>query len=171
MATTTINYAASATITISPASLASSSTRTAGVESDVISNVSNKYVDALVSGKITTGTSPTASKQIDVWVWAVLSDDLSSTVTYPDVMDGTGSAETVTSENVRNSMMRLACSILVDSTSDRTYYVAPFSVAALFGGVMPTRWGLFISHDTAVNLNSTSGNHAFQYTGVKYDVA
>ena len=157
-------YAASASITISPASLATSSTRTAGVESDVISNASNLYVDALVAGKITTGTSPTVNKQIDIWVYAQLDD----TPSYPDVIDGTASAETITSENVRNSAMRLAASITVDATSDRPYYVAPFSVAALFGGVLPQRWGLFIAHDTAVNLNSTSGNHAFSYQGVNY---
>jgi len=171
MAAATVNYTGSATITISPASLATSSTRTAGVESDVVSNISTKYVDVLVSGKITTGTSPTVSKQIDIWVYAPISDDLSSSVSYPDVLDGTGSAETITSENVRNAAMRPAATIVVDSISDRTYPVAPFSVAALFGGVMPPRWGLFIAHDTGVNLNSTSGNHAFSFIGVKFDIA
>lgn len=171
MATVTTNYTASATITIAPENVATSSTRTAGVESTVISNVSNKFVDALVSGKWTAGTSPSASKQVDIWVYAPISDDLSSSVTYPDVIDGTSSAETMTSENVRNSAMKLAASIVVDSTSDRVYSVAPFSVAALFGGVLPTRWGLFISHDTAVNSNSTAGNHAWSYVGVKWDIA
>lgn len=163
MATLKNLYAASATITISPASTATSSTRVAGVESDVISNATNLYLDALVSGKITTGTSPTASKQIDIWVYASQDD----TPSYADVLDGTGSAETITSENVRNAAMKLACSILVDNTSDRTYYMAPVSVASLFGGVLPQRWGLFISHDTGVNLNSTGGNHAFSYQGVQ----
>lgn len=171
MATVTLNYTASATITIAPENVASSSSRTAGVESAVVSNISNKFLDALVSGKWTAGTSPTASRQVDIWVYAPISDDLSSTVSYPDVMDGTSSAETATSENVRNASMRLAATILTDNTSDRTYAVAPFSVAALFGGIMPTRWGLFISHDSAVNSNSTAGNHAWSYVGVKADIA
>lgn len=159
-----IKYAASATITITLASLASSATRTAGVESTAISNVTNVYVDALVSGKITTGTTPTVDKQIDIWVYASHDD----VPTYPDVLDGTDSAETITSENVRNSAMRLAHVIQIDSTSDRTYWVSKFSVAALFGGVLPRQWGLFIAHDTAVNLNATGTNHEFKYDGIEY---
>lgn len=168
MSTFSPSYTASATITIAPQNIATSTTRTAGVESDVVSNISNLFTDVLVSGIWTAGTSPTAGKQVDIWVYAPISDDLASTVTYPDVIDGASSAETITSENVRNSAMRFAASILVDSTSDRSYYVAPFSIAALFGGVMPTRWGIFIAHDTAVNSNSTSGNHVWKYVGVKW---
>ena len=37
---------------------------------------------------------------------------------------------------------------------------------AAFGGVVPKNHGLFVTHDTAVNLNSTAGNHSFSYTGV-----
>jgi hypothetical protein len=164
MADFKIKYAASAGITISPASLATSTTRTAGTESDVIDNTTNLYVDALVAGKITTGTSPTAGRQIDIWVYSILND----TPVYPDVLDGTSSAETITSENVRNAGMALMESILVDSTSDRTYYLKPKSVAALFGGVMPKKWGIFVAHDTGVNLNATGSNHQFDYTGVHY---
>jgi hypothetical protein len=163
----TLDYAASIALTISPANVASSSTRTGGVESDVVSNLTNKYLDVLVSGLWTAGTSPTAGKIVDIWVYAPLIDDLSSGLTYPDVIDGSSSAETITSENVRNAAMRLAAQIVVDSTTGRGYSVAPFSVARLFGGVVPTRWGLFIAHDTGVNSDSTSGNHFWNYTGVK----
>jgi hypothetical protein len=159
-----LKYASPATITISLASLGTSSSRTAGQESTAIDNGTNLYVDALVSGKITTGTSPTVSKQIDIWIYAAHDE----TPTYPDVLDGTDSAETITSENVRNSAMRLATAIVVDATSDRTYWVAPFSVAALFGGILPRRWGLFIAHDTAVNLNATGSNHEWKFTGVHF---
>jgi hypothetical protein len=161
MATIKPAYTSSATITISPASLGSSATRVDGRESTAVDNTSNLFLDCLVSGKVTTGTSPTAGKQIDIWVYA--SEDGTN---YPDVFDGTDSAETVTSENVRNSALRLAATIIIDSTSDRAYYVAPFSIAALYGGTVPRKWGLFITHDTGVNLNSTAGNHAWSYTGL-----
>lgn len=161
-----LKYGASATITITLASLATSSNRTAGQESNAVTTTA-PITDYLVSGKVTTGTSPTVDKIIDVWVYAELDDSHA----YPDVFDGTDSAETVTSENVRNSALRLACSIRVDNTSDRTYYVAPFSVASLFGGVLPGRWGLFVTHDTAVNLNATGSNHAFKYTPIYANVS
>jgi hypothetical protein len=167
VSTRKLTFAASAEIDIDPESLASSSTLTAGVESLAISNATNRYIDALVGGFITPGTSPTVSTRIEVWVYAAYND----TPSYPDVIDGTKSAETITSENVRNSAMRLAASITVDATSDRTYYVAPFSVAELFGGVMPTHWGLFVVHNTAVNLNATGSNHRFWYTGVTEDIS
>ena len=157
----TLRHGASAAFTITLASLATSSTRVAGRESTAIAHA-EPMVDALVGGKITTGTSPTAGKTIDIWVYAGVND----TPLYPDVLDGTDSDETITSERVRNSAMALAHSIIVDSTSDRTYWIKPFSVAALFGGAMPTDWGLFVTHDTAVNLNSTGGNHALYYTPV-----
>jgi len=162
-----VAYAASAAYTFGVASLATSSTRTAGREGTAVSNTSNKYLDYLIGGTTRTGTSPTAGKQIDLWVYAAYND----TPTYPDVFDGTDSAETVTSENVRNTAIRLAASAIVDSTSDRDYPFAPVSLASLFGGWAPTHHGLFLAHDTAVNLNSTGGNHVFSYTPLYGTVA
>jgi hypothetical protein len=161
-----VQYGASAALTLTLASLATSSSRTTGRESTAVATTGT-VVDYLVGGKITTGTTPTVDKQIDVWVYAAVEDD----PIYPDVFDGTDSAETVTSENVRNGALRLATSIRIDGTSDRTYWIAPFSVAQLFGGHLPTHWGVFVAHDTAVNLNATGGNHAIYYTPVYYNVA
>ena len=166
MPTTTYKpiYATSAALTITLASLATSATRVAGVESDTVDNSTNLYDEVLLSGKITTGTSPTVSKQIDVWVVAAM--DGSST--WPDVFDGTNSAETWTSENVRNAGGQILLSILVDATSDRTYYFSNRSVAALFGGVVPQKFVVFVAHDTAVNLNATGSNHAITMQGVQW---
>lgn len=162
MADVKIAYAASAAMTITLASLATSSTRVAGQESTAVSNTTNKYLDYLVAGKVTTGTTPTDAKQIDVWVYASYED----TPTYPDVFDGTDSAETATSAGVLAGGLILAASISTNNTSDRTYPVAPFSIASLFGGRMPKYFGIFVTHDTGVNLNATGGNHAFWQTGV-----
>ena len=58
-----------------------------------------------------------------------------------------------------------SATMLVDATtSDRTYWFAPVSVAALFGGTLPKYWGAFITHNTGVNLNSTGTNHVISYT-------
>lgn len=168
MATTTTNYAASATITCSTASLATSATFVAGTESTAVDNTTNKYVDALLSGKFTVGTTPTVDTQIRIYVFSVLD----STPTYPDVMDGTDSAETITSVGVGRGFLKLAATLDVDSTtSDRAYNFGPVSVAKLFGGVLPPYWSLFVTHNTGVNANSTAGNHVYKYIGVKYDIA
>lgn len=167
MATVTANYANAATITISPASLATSASFVAGRESDVIDNSSNKYLDALVTGKVTVGTTPTINTQILIYVFAT--ED--QTPTYPDVMDGTDSAETLTSVGVGSGFLKLAAVLSVDSTTSDRSYPFSFTVAALFGGVMPRHWGLFVTHNTGVNLNATGGNHVFKYQGIKHDVA
>lgn len=168
MATVNIAYAASATITCGVASLATSSTFVAGQESSVVDNTTNKYVDALLAGQVTTGTTPTTATAILVYVFAILDD----TPTYPDVMDGTDSAETVTSAGVGSGFLKLAAVMSNDSTtSNRAYAFGPVSVAQLFGGIMPKKWAIFVTHNTGVNLNSTAGNHFFKYTGVTYTVA
>jgi hypothetical protein len=169
MATVTVSYSAATTITCGVASLASSSTFVAGRESDQVDNTSNKYVDALLQGKITVGTTPTVNTQIGVWVWG---SHTSLATTARDVLDGTDSAETLTSEGIRDSFLVQAAAIRVDATtSDRTYEFGPVGLASLFGGALPQFWGVFVAHNTGVALNATGGNHEFKYTGVKYDVA
>ena len=168
MATVTANYAADAQLTVTLASLATSSTFVAGREATAVDNGTNKYVDALLSGKITVGTTPTANTQIRVYVFAATED----TPAWPDVMDGTDSAETLTTIGVGNGFLKLAAVLDVDSTtSDRTYAFGPVSVAQLFGGVLPEDWSVFVAHNTGVNLNATGSNHEISYKGVKFDVA
>lgn len=155
-------------LTISLASLASGSAGvyTAGRESTAVDNTTNVDLDHLVSGKITTGTSPTASRSINVYAYANISSS-SGTPTYPDVLDGTDSDETFTSANVMGSAVRLVASITTDNTSDRAYYFGPVSIASLFGGSLPKFWGVFVAHDSGVALNSTAGNHKISYERIQ----
>lgn len=167
MATQNIAYSADTAITISLASLASSATWVAGVESNVIDNTTNKYVDAFVQGKIQTGTTPTANTQILVFVYGA---SVSPATTNIDVFDGVDSAETTTA-GVRNSMMKLAAVLDVDAATSNKDYPFSFSVAALFGGTLPPFWGLFVAHNTVAALNATGGNHVISYRGITYTVA
>lgn len=168
MSTVKIAYRASTTITIAPENVASSAAFVAGVESAVYDNTSNLDVDVLIAGRWTCGTTPTVNTLCNVYVFAIRDD----TPTYPDVMDGTSSAETVTSAGVGAGFLKLLGSLVIDSTtSDRAYDFGPASVAAAFGGVLPSKFGLFISHNSGVNSNSTAGNHVWKATGVQYTVA
>jgi hypothetical protein len=168
MATTTVNYSSNTTITMDLASLATSSTFVAGRESTQIDNTSNKYIDCLVSGTVSVGTTPTANTTIAIYVYGA---DTSLATTPLDTLDGTDSAETLTNTGILNAL-RLGASIAVPAnTSDVQYIVLPFSVATLFGGVMPKYWGLFVSHNTGVNLRSTNNTDQFDFVGIKYDAA
>lgn len=174
MSTASTNYSSttdSTALTITLASLATSSTQVAGRESTVVDNSSNKYMDARVFGQITTGTSPTTAKSIVIWIYAP-TKIVSSTFTYPvaTTTNLTASDAAATFEAEQRNMLRLGAAIQINSTSDRAYSFS-FSIASKFGGVMPVKWGLWVTHDTGVNLNSTSGNHWIHYTGYKYDIA
>lgn len=169
MADIKTKYPSSSTtaLTISLASLANSSGLTTGRESAAVDNTTNLDLDHLVSGKIRAGTSPTSGNRIEVWAYAPISVS-SGTPTYPaiatsDGIDGTDSAVTALSDNVKFSALRLIASITVDSTSDRDYFIPPTSIASLFGGQMPTHWGVIVFNGSGVALNSTAGNHDISY--------
>jgi hypothetical protein len=151
-----------AALTVTLASLATSATFVSGRESTAVAATGTTVEDELLSGKITTGTSPTAAKEIRVYVYGQIED----TPTYPDVLDGTDSAETITDTELLGTAIRLVEVIPTDDSSDQTYYFGPVGLAQYFGGLLPPRWGVFISHNTGVNLNSTGSNHAIWHQPV-----
>ena len=156
-------YASSAAYTISFASLATSSTLVAGRNATAISNTSNLYLDYLVGGKITVGTTPTAAKAIQIWLYGSIDD----TPTYADSLTGTDAAFTWTSVDVRNAGAAFFNeAITTDTTSNRAFWYRPMGIAPFFGGRLPKNHSIWVSHETAVNLNSTAGNHVLSYTGV-----
>lgn len=168
MAVVTTTYSgAGTTITMDLTSLGSSSSFTAGRESSEIDNTSNKYVDVLVQGKVSVGTTPTANTTIAVYVWG---SDVSLATTPIDVLDGADSAETLTNAGILNALKLGAVISVPAATSDVAYEVLPFSVAQLFGGVMPRFWGLYVAHNTGVALRASANSNQFKYVGIKYDV-
>lgn len=159
-------YAASASVGFGTNlnALATSSTRTAGVQSDQIDNSTNLYDDILLSGNVKLGTGPTVNKQVDVWIVACMNGSSA----YPDVFDANGTtAKTWTSENVRNAGGKLLKSMLSDASTGLFLYFSNESVAALFGGVVPQKFVVFLTHDTGVNLDASAGG-AMNYLGVQW---
>jgi hypothetical protein len=170
MAIVNIAYSANTTITMDLSALAASSTFVAGRESTQVDNTTNLYVDALVSGRFIVGTTPTLPCQLNVYVWGA---DTSLATTAIDVLDGTDSAETLTNTTVLTNALRLgaSCPVLVN-TSNTTYDIAPFSVAQLFGGILPKFWGLYVAHNMTAALKTDAGNtNSFRFNGITYTVA
>lgn len=170
MATQTINYSANTTIAMLLGGLASSATWVSGWGSAEIVNTTNQYVDAIVQGSISVGTTPTANTVINVFVYG--SND-SRIVTPVGGINGLDNAVGITNTGVLYSMLRLGAAInVLVNTSDVAYPVAPFSVAQLFGGVLPKYWGLYVAHNTGFALrNNVVNTNSFSYVGIKYDVA
>lgn len=159
-------YGTAADATITLASLATSSTLLVGRESTAIDNSSLLAMDYLVSGKITVGTTPTTGKSIQVWCVASWDG-----TTYPAGFAGTDAAgPTLIAEN-KNSALALIASIATVATSDVTYHFSCKSIASLFGGVCPKKFSFFVTHDTAVNLNSTGSNHQIRVQPIYNNVS
>jgi len=156
MADVKLVYGSWAAVTISLASLATSSTFVAGRESTAIDNTSLLALDYLLSvEKITVGTTPTAGTEIRVYVAGLV-----GSAVWPDVLDGTDSAETFTTASILDSSCVLAGRMVCSATTSNVAFpFHPISVASLFGGVCPSKFVVFVAHNTGVNLNSTAGNH------------
>ncbi len=139
----------------------------AGAESDAVDNTSNLYTDYLLSGKFTAAGSNNQVGYIYVYVIGMLDDS-----TWPDVFDGTDSAETVTSANVLAGFGKLAAAIAADNAASRVYHFGPVSVAALFGRSMPRKFAVFVTHSAQTTTNAWhSTGHQVTATPVYYTSA
>ena len=46
------------------------------------------------------------------------------------------------------------------------YKGGPWSLASLYGGRMPERWGIVVVNDTGTALSATAGDHVFEWQGL-----
>lgn len=148
---------AAQTLTCTIASLTNTSARA----STAVDNSSGLYLDVLVQVKVKTGgsiASPTNSAYINVYAYATVDP---SGPTYPEGVTGTDGSVTIGSP----SNLKLI-GVLATPATNTAFVSEPFSVAAAFGGVMPTKWGIVIENQTGGTLDSTEGNHAKLYQGV-----
>lgn len=164
MAQATINFSALQTLTMTLNSLASDTTLLIGRQSALISNLSTLAIDVLVGGKfVSHSAAPTTSRQIEVW--AISSPDQGTTYNA-----GAGASDAgLTLVAAKKALLRLVTIIPTDAATSSTYAWGPFSLAQVFGGVMPTHWGLWVVHNMGQIL-AAAGNEV-KYTNVKYDSA
>jgi hypothetical protein len=153
-------YGATSTITAGVAGLLSDTNLLAGLETAVIDNTTDGFEDFILSGKVTTGTSPTTARSIEVWAVAWNSSG------WPDVFNGTTGTKTITSSDIKNVICKSVATMSTNNTSDRTYWFTGISAKQVFGGVLPSKFILFVVHNTVAALNATAGNHEFRYQGV-----
>ena len=157
-------YAASVALTVTNLhSLATSATWVAGWESAEIDNTVNLYLDYAVEALIRVGAAPTAG-EIRMYLVKERLD-----ATWPDVFDGTESAETITDTEIRDAIARPAAATVTDATASRDYFLTCPSVAAVFGGNMPRKFSVFITHSTVQALAATT--NAVAVTGSYETVA
>lgn len=162
MTTASPLYGTTTALTITLTGLATDASLVAGRQSSVAANGTDDAIDALVGGKITTGTTPTASRQIEIWLFGSYDDS--------EYSGGAGASDAALTPDTK-TLLKLLTIIPTVNTSDKAYRFGPFSVAQAFGGVMPENWGAYVVHNTGVNLNATAANQEIHYTPVKYESA
>lgn len=163
MAVTTPTYGAAVTLTITLASLASDTNLIAGRQSTIVDISSSTIMDAQIGGKITTGTTPTTARQIELWAFGSYDG-----TTYGA---GAGATDANFSPTGEKTLMRLLAVIDTDATSNHIYEFGPVSLAEAFGGLPPRKFGVFVVHNTGVALHATGGNHEIKYTPVTLTTA
>ena len=149
MATTKAAYASSVAMTITLNSLGNGSAR----ESTAIDNGTNLYLDAHVRVTVNVG-SVTGSPQVLVYAYG--SEDGS---TYPDTVTGTDAAVTLEAPTV----LRLAA-VIPTPTSSKAYESDVISIARLYGGVLPRKWGIVVQNGTGASFAGSGCSAA--YTGL-----
>lgn len=167
MAILTQTLSANTAIAIDLSNLPTSGSFTTGRESAQVDNTTTNYVDAIVNVKGIAGhasTAPVIGQMIALYVWGA---DTSLATTAIDTLVGTDAARTLSHGSVLNSLRAPGGASVTVATAALTYYIQPFSVAALFGGVMPKFWGLYVAHNHAGAL-AAAQTGKFSFSGVTY---
>lgn len=148
-------WGAVTTLTCTLTSLASDTNLLTGRLSSNANNsvTGDQALEALVGGKVTTGTGPTTARQIEIWSYA----------SYDNVSFAGGATGTDSGYSAQNKdVFKLLTAITTNATSNATYQWGPEPVGRAYG-VLPVRWGIFIVHNTGVNLNAQSSLQEVKY--------
>ena len=166
-----IAYAATTTPTMTLASLAASSTLLAGRESTALDNgASVKYLDKLAAGNYKSGAANNQAGSILTCVVGARDD----TPTWPDVFDGTDSAETVSLQGIFDAVCRVISSIAGTNGASVTWNWGPVGIAGFWGGALMDQYIYFTTQSIQTSTNvwsATESDHAVRETGVYLTVA
>lgn len=158
MANVKLEWGVATNITITLASLATSTAR----ECTAVDNTSDKYEDAEVylAVKLAAG-SPGSDKAIYIYAYGSMDG-----TNYTDNATGSNTALTLRAP----SNLRLLAAIATPDSGALTYKFVIGSVAAAFGGLLPPKWGIVVQNMTNLAFDSTEGNIIKQYRGIYHTV-
>lgn len=141
-------------------SLASDSSLLAGASALAVDNgASSVPLEIAISGVIKNNSTAPDANDCDIYTYAALDD----VPTYPDTMDGTDSAKTVTTYKILNSGFKLLKALQISATGSQINPIAPVALSTLYG-VMPRYWSIWVVHNCTQALNASG--HKITYKGV-----
>jgi hypothetical protein len=141
-------------ITVTLASLGSGSAR----ESTPIDNRTDLFLDALVFLQLKTGSGSIGA---DPFAYIYAAGTVDDGTTWPDTLAGTDAAVSLNTIH----QIRLLGNVFLGAAST-TFKAGPFSVASVFGGVLPAKWSIVVENRCGVTLDATEGNHKKLYQGI-----
>jgi hypothetical protein len=147
----TITYSATSVVSITTTGLANATSR----ESTAIDNTTTKYIDAQVGINLTTGAGG------GFYVYGYGSLDGTN---YTE--NATGSDAAITPPDV--SSFPLLAFIPVTTTGLKLHSYVIGSVASIWGGILPLKWGIIISNTSAIALSMTATANTVYMTGITY---
>lgn len=134
--------------------LATSSTLVAGWTSDSVTTAADDY---LIAAQFQVASAGLSVGRICLYAYTILDD----TPTWPDAFsagtEGSQGAATIHDTEVRDAGFILLWAADTDTSASRFYFMPQTGMAQFFGGVMPERWALFVTHSTGAAL-ATSGD-------------
>jgi len=71
-----------------------------------------------------------------------------------------------TNASTLNSLLPVRFATVTVTTGGLLYYFQPFSIAQLFGGVMPQFWTMYMAHNLSAALGTNTNR--FSYNGITY---
>lgn len=129
---------------------------TVGRESTVVDNSSNLFMDALLFLVFETGTV-SGNKQVLLYAYATADGG----TTYSEAATGTNAAFTR-----KDPTTLFPVAIIPAVTNAFIHQVGPFSMARVFGGPLPEKWGVALFNDSGAALSATAGNNKAFYQGL-----
>jgi len=164
-----LKYAASSAQTVTNLhSLASSATWVAGWESGAIDNTTNGYDDYRIALHLVTHASNRQAGTIKVYLIGPIND-----TTWPDVFDGTESAETPTDTEEFVACAKIARVLDVDDTASAVYDIDIPSAKAVFGGNLPKKFVIYVTGNctTTTTAQFAAAGSTVDVTGSYYNIA
>ena len=163
----TTNYRASSAVTITLASLATSSGLTVGRCSTSVANGTNKDDFVLPTLAFRTGSvAPTAGTVLELWAFAQRADS-----TWPALFtaaySGTDGGFTISSRDVLFSGAVLLGSYTFDATTGRDAVIRGRELAQVFGAV-PQNFAFFVTQSSGQALDATGGNFVLTVNAGNY---
>ena len=132
-----------------------------GRASTVVDNT-DTFVDVMVGGTFTGPSSGAAAGVIQIFAYG----NNRGTSNYTAAITGTDADFDCVDDEIKQ-LLRLVTVITTTTTNSDVYEWGPFSVAEVFGGNVPQKWGLFGVHDAGGALTASTT----QYLGYEFQSA